>query len=285
MHIKLLITLSDDEDKNAVVFGGRNIHDGFLFKDKPDYGKYPTLVQYGKEDDFVHWNDFEMKITSSKLAKKTAAHLLKFLNRDSLTQNMLNMNDQGTQNELDESSHNLFRHFISLPYKDDNALEKLYVSLIDSATKSILISSPYLRPTDKILHALERAAQRKIDITIQTRVELIGDTDAWLYEEVNKESINKLYQQMKIYQWKENSILHSKFILVDGKTSFIGSVNLSRRSFIQDVENGFLINSEEVNKKMENIFYSYLAKSKQITEAEKRKFFPTLIIQILKNQF
>jgi phosphatidylserine/phosphatidylglycerophosphate/cardiolipin synthase-like enzyme len=60
---------------------------------------------------------------------------------------------------------------------------------------------------------------------------------------------------------------------------------LSRRSFIQDVENGFLINSEEINKKMENIFYSYLEKSKQITEAEKRKFFPTLIIQILKNQF
>ena len=132
--------------------------------------------------------------------------------------------------------------------------------MIDSAKKSIKLSSPYLRPTPKIMEALKRAAKRGVAITIQTRVELQGDTQAWLYEEVNKESINALYKVAKIYKWKENSILHSKFLLIDGEAAMIGSVNLSRRSFVQDVENGFVIQSEPVVHKMETIFDSYVEK-------------------------
>ncbi len=285
MHIKLLITLADDEKNNAVVFGGRNIHDGFLFKTKPDYSKQPALVQYGTEDDYVHWNDFEMKITSKTVAENTVAHLLKFLNRDTTTETVIPFTAAEKNPTTELNSENQIRHIISLPYNDQNALEKLYVSLIDSAESKIQISSPYLRPTDKILAALQRAAARHIDITVQTRVSLEGDTQAWLYEEVNKESINKLYQVAKIYEWKENSILHSKFILVDGKLAFIGSVNLSRRSFVQDVENGYLIQSPNVVAKMDVIFKSYLAKSKQITESEERKFFPSVLIGIFKDQF
>ncbi len=286
MHIKLLITLSDNEERNSVIFGGRNIHDGFLFKVKPDYSKYSSLIQYGQDDDFVHWNDFEMKVTSKDIAEATASHLLKFLNRDTATQSLLDFQDPAdNKSSAMPTYENSFRHFISVPFNDDHALEKLYLSLIDSASKTIHISSPYLRPTDKILQALERAAARNVEIKIQTRIELIGDTQAWLYEEVNKESINKLYQKVSLFQWKENSILHSKFILVDGKLGFIGSVNLSRRSFIQDIENGFLIRSELIIGKMEDLFSTYLAKSKKITEAEKRKFLPSLLIQILKNQF
>jgi cardiolipin synthase A/B len=285
MHIKLLITLAEDEKNNSVVFGGRNIHDGFLFKTKPDYSKQPELVQYGTEDDYVHWNDFEMKITSKTVAENTAAHLLKFLNRDTTTETVIPFTASEKNAAITQNSENQIRHIISLPYNDQNALEKLYVSLIDSAESKIQISSPYLRPTDQILAALQRAAERHIDITIQTRVSLQGDTQAWLYEEVNKESINKLYQVAKIYEWKENSILHSKFILVDGKLAFIGSVNLSRRSFVQDVENGYLIQSPDAVAKMDVIFKSYLEKSKQITQAESRKFFPSLLIGIFKDQF
>lgn len=289
MHIKLFITLSDNDENNAVVFGGRNIHDGFLFKTMPDYSKYPELVQYGTDDDFVHWNDFEMKITSKEIATMTAAHLLKFWNRDTVTQKMDDFFNSSIANEISNKIANenssQVRHFISVPYNDGHALEKLYISLIDSAEHSIKISSPYLRPTDKIMQALERAIARNVDITIQTRVSLIGDTQAWLYEEVNKESINKLFDKVKVYEWKENSILHSKFILIDGKAGFIGSVNLSRRSFIQDVENGYIIRSESFIKKMDTIFNSYIEKSQQITVAEKRKFFPSLLIQLLKNQF
>ena len=182
-------------------------------------------------------------------------------------------------------SKDSFSHFISVPYADDHALEKQYVKMIDEAKTSIKISSPYLRPLPKVTEALERAAKRGVDIQIQTRVELKGDTQAELYEEVNKESINNLYNKAKIYEWKENSILHSKFLLIDSKKAMIGSVNLSRRSFIQDVENGYVIDNAGVTKDMEKIFDGYVKKSAQITKPLPRKLIPTLKINLLENQF
>ncbi|MBL7670844.1 MAG: phosphatidylserine/phosphatidylglycerophosphate/cardiolipin synthase family protein [Bdellovibrionaceae bacterium] len=288
MHIKLFITLAKAEKDNAVILGGRNIHDGFLFKTIPDYSRFPDLVQYGIEDDFVHWNDFEMKITSKEVAKITAAHFLNFWNRDTATQARSDFTGKGSlaaKNELTASGPNQLRHFISVPYSDNHALEDLFVSLIDNAQKTIRISSPYLRPTTKIMAAIQRAVGRKVDIVIQTRVNLQGDTQAWLYEEVNKESINKLFQMVKIFEWTEDSILHSKFILVDDEIAFIGSVNLSRRSFIQDVENGYLVKSSGFVKQMNVIFESYLAKSKQITQAKERQIGPSILIKLLKDQF
>ena len=83
MHIKLFITLSDDkESDNALVFGGRNIHDGFLFEELPDHSRFPNSSSTEQDDDFVHWNDFEAKITSKELAESAAAHVQRFLDRD-----------------------------------------------------------------------------------------------------------------------------------------------------------------------------------------------------------
>jgi phosphatidylserine/phosphatidylglycerophosphate/cardiolipin synthase-like enzyme len=282
------VTLSDEnESDNALIFGGRNIHDGFLFKTAPDYSKYPKLVQYGKgkDDDFVHWNDFEAKVTSKELATSAAAHLERFFDRDKKTQAMRPFAESQLDAKVSEQPEGTFRHFISIPYADNHFLEKLYVEMIDSAKKSIKLSSPYLRPTPKIMDALKRAAKRGIDVTIQTRVKLEGDTQAWIYEEVNKESINALYKVAKIYEWKENSILHSKFLLVDGESALIGSVNLSRRSFIQDIENGFVIQSKVVTGKMESIFDSYVQKSERITKPLPRNVRPSIVIKLLENQF
>lgn len=292
MHVKLFITLSDEkESDNAIIFGGRNIHDGFLYKTLPDHSKFPQLVQYGpgKDDDFVHWNDFEAKVTSKNLAQSTAAHMQRFISRDKKTQSMLPFSGSGpcvkTDSDSTASSDKGFQHFISIPYVDDHALEKQYVKLIDSAKTSIKISSPYLRPLPAVTEAIERAAKRGVDVQIQTRVVLKGDTQSELYEEANKESINTLYDKVKIFEWKEDSILHSKFILIDGTRAMIGSVNLSRRSFIQDVENGFLINDPDVVQNMDQIFNSYVTKSEQIKKALPRKTIPTLKINLLENQF
>ena len=290
MHVKLFITLSEEkESDNVVIFGGRNIHDGFLYKELPDHSRFPKLVQYGKgkDDDFVHWNDFEAKVSSKELAESTAAHLQRLISRDKKTQAMAPFSsDKGcAPTEKQIENENTFQHFISVPYADDHALEKKYVKMIDSAKTSIKISSPYLRPTPEISAALERATQRGIDIQIQTRVVLKGDTHPELYEEVNKESINKFYDKAKIYEWKEDSILHSKFMLVDGSKAMIGSVNMSRRSFIQDVENGFVINDPDVTKDMEKVFNSYVEKSVQIKKPLARKIWQTWKIDRLENQF
>jgi len=157
--------------------------------------------------------------------------------------------------------------------------------MIDKAEASIKLSSPYLRPTKGIMDAFERAIARKVDITIQTRINLAGDTQAWLYEETNKAAINSLYDRVHLYEWTEGSILHTKMILVDEKFAFFGSVNLSRRSFIQDVENGLVIHDENFVGKLVDTFEGYNKRSRVIDQKQKRKFWASIVVGIAQNQF
>jgi len=137
------------------------------------------------------------------------------------------------------------------------------------------------------MDAIGRAIKRNenIDITIQTRIDLKGDTQAWLYEETNKKAINDLYDKVKIFEWTEDSILHTKLLIIDDRFSFVGSVNLSQRSFIQDVESGFLIHSKGFTGRMINLFKSYNEKSKLISIPQKRRFWGSIILKFLKLNF
>lgn len=298
MHIKMFVTLSDHADaENVVVTGGRNIHDGFLFDSKPDYARSPLIAMYAKEN-FVHWSDFEIKVTSRSTAETMFAHLLTFWNRETqsekinfidskqgllpnaVLQTQMNKTIDIEKNSLNFSTP-LLRHVISIPFNDEEALEQIYVDMIDQAQNTIQFSSPYLRPTQKIANALMRAIQRNVAVTIQTRINLEGDTLPWLYSEMNKGSINQFYDKVELYEWKEKSILHSKFILIDGRFGFIGSVNVSQRSFIHDIESGFIIYNPEFIQHMAKIFAGYNQKSQRIVEEQKRNYLVVLLLKII----
>lgn len=286
-HVKMFVTLSDDAENNTIITGGRNIHDGFVFADKPDFSAYPEIQQSPKGA-YAYWNDLEIKITSRELAESAYAHLLKFWNRQvkgQVTEDISFAGEDISGDVILSSSQPMMRHILSLPFNDDHVLEKLFVEMIDRSEKSIRLASPYLRPTKQIMDAFKRAIERGVEISIQTRINLAGDTQAWLYEETNKAAINDLYSKVKIYEWTENSILHTKMMIIDEKLTFFGSVNLSRRSFIQDVESGYLINDVNLTSRLVDVFEGYKQKSRVIDQKQKRKFWASIFINILENQF
>jgi phosphatidylserine/phosphatidylglycerophosphate/cardiolipin synthase-like enzyme len=295
MHIKIVATLSlSHPENNMLITGGRNIHDGFLFRTTPDYSQWPELTQYGtgkgKDESFVHWNDFEMKIKSDSLVRKIFSHLYTVWNVDSVNEHLDSINQDIVTNDsvgrgYFQGAKPLVRHIVSMPFEDGKALEKFYVDMIDHAQHKIKFSSPYLRPTDAISASLERAIARGVDITIQTRIDLSGDTMDWLYEEMNKESINRFKDKVKLYEWMGNSILHSKFMLIDDEFAFIGSVNVSRRSFVHDIESGFMIYNRDYVQRMEKIFDGYTANSRRVTKKQERKLIPSLLIKLFENEF
>ena len=292
MHVKMFVTLSSSNPANNVlIMGGRNVHDGFVFSEKPNFSKYPELDQVDQEAAYAYWNDLEIKVTAPELARSVYAHLLKFWNRSVVGQTTAPIQETADKAQVLSgdnvlgASTTMMRHIVSLPFNDDHALEKMYVEMIDSASKSVKLSSPYLRPTKNIMAAFERAIKRGIDVTLQTRIDLEGDTQAWLYEETNKSAINSLYQKVKLYEWTEKSILHTKLLIIDDNFAFFGSVNMSRRSFIQDVENGFLIHDEQFVGKLAAQFKNYNDRSKRINEQQKKKFWANLVMTLLQNQF
>lgn len=292
MHVKMFLTLSKREPSlNAVFIGGRNIHDGFIFNQAYDY-PYPDMVNYVRGDEsFVHWRDFEFKISDVSFVEKTAAHFLTVWDRDAVTMQFRSLNvNIPLRKEISPDYFNqstpLIRHYVSVPFKDEGALLKLYVQMLDSAQKSIMISTPYFRPPDPIVEAIERAAARGVDITVLTRLDLKGDTIDWLLSESNKPTVNKLLGRLRIFEYTEPKvILHSKIVLIDGVFSFLGSVNFNKRSFIHDTENGVMIYSPSYNKEMTQIYNQYLQDSRLIDEKLSRNYFKALLLKIFDTQF
>jgi len=294
MHVKLLITTSREHPElNTTYIGGRNIHDGFVFKNLPRKAPHPEQVVYGKGEDenFCHWRDFEIKVNDMAFTRKAAAHFLTVWNYDAKTLAVRSLNQNLLQSvpadmNLFSRREPLVRHFMSFPYKDGQSLEVFYAEMLDAAQKSVKISTPYFRPTPLLMAALDRAVKRGVDVMLITRLDLEGDTIDWLLSDANKEGVNYFWHKLKIYEYTEPKvILHSKIVLVDGKFSFVGSVNLNKRSFIHDLENGLMIYSADFNSRMEKIYAEYLRDSSLIDHRLKISPVKRVILDMFDSEF
>jgi phosphatidylserine/phosphatidylglycerophosphate/cardiolipin synthase-like enzyme len=295
MHVKLFVTIAENPTDNVVFIGGRNIHDGFVFMTTPDHSNFPNLIQYGKgkDENYAPWRDYEMKIRSKDLAEEIASHYMTLWQRDSesfylrsINQNIVT-STKADPNYFDRADNTaMVRHFMSVPYKDESALENFYVDVFDSAQKTVRLSSPYFRPTKKLSEAMERAVARGVDISLITRIDLKGDTFSIILSEVNKAGINGFLNKIKVYEYTEPGvILHSKIVLVDDKLSLIGSVNLNKRSFVHDMENSMMIYSPSYNKKMNEILDVYKLQTNEVTEKQKIAFWKKVVIGLFDKEF
>jgi len=291
MHHKLFIVLAKDPAKNVAIMGGRNIHDGFAFSDAPDTKKFPHLAAYGtKGEPWSPWRDFEVRSRSPELVSTLARHWNKFWIRDSESMAVPNASiavPAAATHDTLHTDENWVRHFLSIPFKDDKQLELYYADLLSSARKSIVITSPYFRPTPILGEAIREAAARGVKVTIVTRLDLTGDVADFILGEVNKKGINSvLVENTEIFQYMvPNEILHTKLILIDETLSVVGSVNLNKRSFIHDTESGLLIHNKEFNKQTREMIEGFIKLSSPVTETQKVVFWKGALLGILDDKF
>lgn len=282
-HVKLFAAYSKSKPSDSfLIVGGRNIHDGFAFKTPPEVSKYPEVVDYNAGDEsWAYWRDFEIVIKGQDFVESVVRNYFGFyhINKDNLEMKVSSVAVQTYAAE--DAPKKTMRHYVSIPFKDEPNLNLFYSKMIDTANKKLLISSPYFRPVKEIAEALERAIDRGVDITIITRLDLEGDTADFILGAVNKDGVNRFLKNIKVYEYIEPKvILHSKLIMVDDEISFISSVNLNKRSFYHDLENGVVINDPKFAVQMSDIYKGYLTISKQLTEQQKVKFWQKWIINI-----
>lgn len=283
-HVKLFVGYSKENPQDSfLIVGGRNIHDGFAFKTPPDVSKYPEVVNYsgGGDESWAYWRDFEMVIHGQDFIESVVRNYMNYyhINKDNLVIKLSAVSVQ--KEEATEADESMMRHYVSIPFKDEPNLNLFYARMIDSSKKKLLISSPYFRPVKEITEALDRAIERGVDITIITRLDLEGDTADFILGAVNKDGVNRFLKKVKVYEYVEPKvILHSKLLLIDDEVSFISSVNLNKRSFYHDMENGVVVNDPKFTKQMGELYKKYLSISEQLTETQKFAFWKKWIIQI-----
>lgn len=140
-------------------------------------------------------------------------------------------------------------------FNNDDVAENIYLWIINSAKNYVHITTPYLIIDDRLSEALVFAVRRGVDVSIIVP----GKHDHFVTYAIGKTFIDDLVQKgVKIYTYRDDSFIHSKNFVSDGKTATIGSINLDYRSLYHHFECGLLIHKNDEIQKFEDDFQATL---------------------------
>lgn len=121
---------------------------------------------------------------------------------------------------------------------------------IGEADKKIQLVTPYYIPSDELATALQVAAAAGLEVELM----LPEHSDSYIVQHASLSFIKPLLERgVKVYFYQKGFI-HAKTINIDGKLSFIGTVNLDTRSFYINYEIAAVIADEELCTQLEQQF-------------------------------
>ncbi|VFP78815.1 Cardiolipin synthase A [Candidatus Erwinia haradaeae] len=134
------------------------------------------------------------------------------------------------------------------------------LTVIYSSKKTLIITTPYLVPSDNLLHAICTASYRGVDV----KIVVPRHNDSILVRWASRAFFSELLESgVKIYQF-EGGLLHSKSILVDGQLSLIGTVNLDMRSLLLNFEITLVIDDDKCGRELSRIQNEYISQSRLV---------------------
>lgn len=134
------------------------------------------------------------------------------------------------------------------------------ISAINSAETNVYITDAYFAPDLQMIHALERAARRGVDV----RLLLPSESDHQVLVSAERSHYAALLRAgVKIYEWR-GAMLHAKSATVDGVWSTIGTSNLDWWSIARDNEINAIVLSHNFGGEMNTMFMDDLKESSQI---------------------
>jgi cardiolipin synthase A/B len=161
--------------------------------------------------------------------------------------------------KLDRKGSEIVRIVASVPER----FSAIYVTMISAIVNSetnVYITDAYFAPDHQMLHALEHAARRGVDVRLllpsQTDEPLMLSAEHSHYEDLLKAGV-------KIYEW-QGEMLHAKTATVDGVWSTVGTSNLDWWSIARDNEVNAIIISHSFADQMNEMFMKDLDSAKQI---------------------
>lgn len=149
-------------------------------------------------------------------------------------------------------------------YKNENNL-KLFLSVIYAAKKNIVITNPYLVPTEPLITALITAVQRGISVTIINSEAV----DQWMVGHAQRSYYDQLLQAgVTIYLHHAPLLLHSKHMTIDNDIAIIGSSNMDVRSFELNYECSLAIYDKRAVTQLKKEQLRTIADSTKLTRHE-----------------
>jgi len=128
------------------------------------------------------------------------------------------------------------------PDTADKPIEEQYIKMITSAKDYVYIQTPYLVPGEAVTAALVTAAKSGVDV----RVMIPSKPDhPFVYWASLENAGAMLKAGIRVHQFKKDSFIHAKVVIVDDIMASIGSANLDRRSFELNFETNAMVYDPE----------------------------------------
>ena len=143
-----------------------------------------------------------------------------------------------------------------------SAMPEMFESLIYSARREIVITTPYYVPDDPMQAALCACAHRGVDTTIV----FPARNDSWIVAAASRSYYPALLAAgVKIHEYR-GGLLHTKSLTLDGEVGLIGSANMDRRSFELNYENNILFVDPALTAALRERQQSYLDRAVPVTQ-------------------
>jgi cardiolipin synthase len=147
------------------------------------------------------------------------------------------------------------------PDQEHNASAYVHFAAIASASKRVLLTSPYFIPDESTVSALVSAALRRVDV----RVLVPKHSDMKLIAFAARAYYGTLLRGgVRIFEY-EPSMLHAKTLVVDRHVAIVGSANVDIRSFRLNFEIGALMIDSEIASDLERRFARDAAQAHEVT--------------------
>lgn len=148
------------------------------------------------------------------------------------------------------------------PTVRNSAMPETFETLMYSARKRLVITTPYYVPNESMQAALCAAASRGVETTII----FPARNDSWQVAAASRSYYLDLLQAgVKIYEYT-GGLLHTKSMTVDDDVTLIGSANMDRRSFDLNYENNILFCDASLTAAVHERQNQYLDLSKPVCE-------------------
>ena len=130
-----------------------------------------------------------------------------------------------------------------------NIMEVMFCA-INSARKSILITTPYFMPNSAIMTALTTAARSGVEVNII----LPYESDSWPAQYATDSYIEECLNSGIVINRYRKGFVHAKTLVIDDMFTSIGTANMDYRSFSMNFEINALVYNKDINQQMRNQF-------------------------------
>ena len=206
---------------------------------------------------FGKWKDTGIMV-SGKGAESFTAMFLGMWNylTDSRDEMFFNVNNY--------EQSDVVQPFSDSPFDDNSVGLRTYLSLINSAEKSVYLTTPYLVCDDEMLNSLIFAAKRGVKVKLITP----GIPDKRYVYTLTRSFYKPLTAAgVEIYEYSPGFI-HSKTLVIDEKTAVVGTINFDYRSMFLLFECACVFYGGSVPEEVCADFEHSLAVSRRITRKE-----------------